>query len=170
MVARLTIATEGADATAACGEALASAVARGDVVVLTGDLGAGKTQVTKGLGRGLGVREPVTSPTFNILLVHEGRIPLYHLDLYRLERPEELDDIDYFATLEGDGVSVVEWGDRFAESVPNDGVLVALHITGDTARRLEVEALGRRGAVLTDAWRSAIEGLAGVAVTDVEPS
>ena len=90
------------------------------MVVLSGDLGAGKTQLTKGLAAGLGVVEPVTSPTFNILLVHEGRIPLYHFDLYRLEFAEQLDDLDYWGTLEADGVSVVEWGDRFAEAIPEE--------------------------------------------------
>ena len=105
--------TESPLATRSCGAAVAPLLRAGDVLLLCGDLGAGKTQLTKGIAEGLGVAEPVTSPTFNILLVHEGRIPLYHFDLYRLERAEQLEDIDYWGTLEGDGVSVVEWGDRF---------------------------------------------------------
>ena len=84
--------------------ALAPLLVAGDVVLLSGDLGAGKTQLTKGVAEGLGVAEPVTSPTFNILLVHQGRLPLYHFDLYRLERADELEDLDYYATLEADGV------------------------------------------------------------------
>ncbi len=110
--------TESAAQTMAAGEALAPLLVAGDVVLLSGDLGAGKTQFAKGVAEGLGVVEPVTSPTFNILLVHQGRLPLYHFDLYRLEHADELEDLDYYATLESDGVCLVEWGDRFTEAAP----------------------------------------------------
>jgi tRNA threonylcarbamoyladenosine biosynthesis protein TsaE len=152
------------DATEALGEALAPLLAAGDVLVLSGDLGAGKTQLTKGIARGLGVEEPVTSPTFNLLLVHEGRIPLYHFDLYRLEIAEQLEDLDYWGTLEADGVSVVEWGDRFADAIPADGVTVRIHITDDDARRLQLEPLGARGEALAAAWVAAAAGVAGASV------
>lgn len=102
--------------------------------------------------------EPITSPTFNILLVHMGRIPLYHFDLYRLTTPEELEDIDYHATLEADGASVVEWGDRFAEARPQQGLSVVIRITGDDERRVEIEPLGQRGEELADAWLAALSG------------
>lgn len=134
------------------GACLAAFLQPGDVLLLSGDLGAGKTQLTKGIAKGLGVGDPVTSPTFNILLVHEGRMPLYHLDLYRLETAEELEDIDYFATLEGDGVSVVEWGDRFPEAAPQDGLSVVIEIESATARSLHLMPLGTRGERLTEAW------------------
>jgi tRNA threonylcarbamoyladenosine biosynthesis protein TsaE len=148
------------EATERLGEVLAQLVAPGDVILLSGDLGAGKTQLTKGLARGLGVGEPVTSPTFNILLVHDGRMPLYHFDLYRLEHAEELDDIDYWGTLEAGGVSVVEWGDRFAEALPGDGIDVAITITGDDSREIDVHALGPRGRELGPAWQRAVEACA----------
>jgi tRNA threonylcarbamoyladenosine biosynthesis protein TsaE len=147
--------TGSAAETAACGRALAHLVRAGDVVVLSGDLGAGKTQLTKGLAEGLGVVEPVTSPTFNILLVHEGRVPLYHFDLYRLEDADELVDLDYFATLEADGVSVVEWGDRFADAMPSEGLCVAITIEGDEARRLAITPIGTRGETLASEWLQA---------------
>ena len=156
--------TSGNVATVACGAALAPLVEAGDVVVLAGDLGAGKTQLTKGLATGLGVAEPVTSPTFNILLVHEGRIPLYHFDLYRLEHAEQLTDLDYWGTLEADGVSAVEWGDRFAEAIPEQCVIVRILITGDDSRSLQVEPRGERGLVLNAAWAAACAGLPGVRV------
>jgi len=159
---RARITTQSEAATQAAGGALAALVAPGDVVVLSGDLGAGKTQLTKGLARALGVTEPVTSPTFNLLLVHEGRIPLYHLDLYRLESASQLEDIDYWGTLEADGVSVVEWGDRFAEAVPEECVVVRIHITGDDERVLEVEGRGARGTALASAWADRCRSLAGV--------
>lgn len=158
MAAARSFATISPAATVRAGELLADALAPGDTIVLTGDLGAGKTQLTKGIAAGLGVTGPITSPTFNILLVHEGRLPLYHFDLYRLTRAAELEDIDYFATIEGDGVSVVEWGDRFSEAAPADGLVVALRITGDAERRVEIEPLGPRGVALAAAWRLALDG------------
>jgi len=151
-----TFKTSGAAQTMRAGALLAGLVAPGDVVLLSGDLGAGKTQLTKGVAMGLGVEEPVTSPTFNILLVHEGRIPLYHFDLYRLDKATELQEIDYDATLEADGVSVVEWGDRFAEARPRAGLAVAIRITGDEERQVEVVALGERGEALASAWLDAL--------------
>ena len=130
--------------------------ARATCSLLSGDLGAGKTQLTKGLAAGLGVAEPVTSPTFNILLVHQGRLPLYHFDLYRLERAEQLEDLDFCGTLEADGVSVVEWGDRFAEALPADGLVVShAASTGDDERGLEVRAARPRGERLALAWADA---------------
>jgi len=149
-------------ATEALGEVVAPLLALGDVLVLTGDLGAGKTQLAKGIARGLGVAEPVTSPTFNLLLVHPGRLPLYHFDLYRLERADELEDLDYWGTLEADGVSLVEWGDRFAEAMPPDGVLVRIAIIGDEERELALTPLGERGSELVGAWVEAARDVAGV--------
>jgi len=152
MPVQITMRTQGAEETMRYGEVLAKLLDAGDVLLLSGDLGAGKTQLTKGIARGLGVSEPVTSPTFNILLVHEGRIPLYHLDLYRLEHAYELEDLDYFATLEGDGVAVVEWGDRFAEAAPAQGLAVSILIEGDNERRIVVDSIGLRGEELASAW------------------
>jgi tRNA threonylcarbamoyladenosine biosynthesis protein TsaE len=150
------ISTDSAAATCTCGEALAPLLEPDDVIALTGDLGAGKTQLTKGIAIGLGVPDPVTSPTFNILLVHDGdALVLNHIDLYRLDRAEQLEDLDYFGTLESGGVSVVEWGDRFAEAIPADCVIVRLHITGDETREIEIEGRGSRGERLASAWASA---------------
>lgn len=142
-------------ATEALGEALAPLLAAGDVLVLSGDLGAGKTQLTKGIARGIGVAEPVTSPTFNLLLAHEGRLRLNHFDLYRLDSAEQLEDLDYWGTLEADGVSVVEWGDRFPDAMPADGLVVRITITGDESRELALEPLGERGRELAAAWAAA---------------
>jgi len=148
-------------ATEALGEVLAPLLLAGDVIILSGDLGAGKTQLTKGIARGLGVAEPVTSPTFNILLVHEGRLTLYHFDLYRLEAAEQLEDLDYWGTLEADGVCVIEWGDRFADALPVDGVVACIAITGDDERSLELSALGARGAELVSEWTRAATNVHG---------
>jgi len=124
----------------------------GDVVTLSGDLGAGKTHFVKGVAEGLEVPEPVTSPTFNILLVHEGRLPLYHFDLYRVEREDQLEDIDLWATLEADGASFIEWGERFPEALPEDRLGIEIHREDPEHRRLEVTTGGTRSTALASAW------------------
>ncbi len=104
--------------TIAVGEALGAELEAGDVLVLTGDLGAGKTQLTKGIAAALGCEGDVTSPTFTIEMVYVGgRLPLYHFDLYRLDDPEQLEDIGLFDVLGGDGVCVIEWGEQFADEL-----------------------------------------------------
>lgn len=106
------------DETIALGTALGRLLQEGDVLVLTGDLGAGKTQLTKGIARGMGVAEDVTSPTFTIEMVYEGeQMPLYHFDLYRLDDASQLDDTGLFDVLGGDGACVIEWGEQFSREI-----------------------------------------------------
>ena len=163
------IMTQGPGATVSVGRALAALVCVGDVVLLAGDLGAGKTQLTKGLAVGLGVEEPVTSPTFNILLLHAGRVPLYHFDLYRLLDAAQLEDIDYWGTLEADGVSVVEWGDRFPEAIPDECLTIRIAIT-DEERELSAETRGARPSELWGQLVAAAATLPGVVVIDAVTS
>jgi tRNA threonylcarbamoyladenosine biosynthesis protein TsaE len=104
--------------TIALGERLGALLQMGDVLVLTGDLGAGKTQLTKGIAAGMGVEDDVTSPTFNILMVYGGAdMPLYHFDLYRLDDPDQLEDIGLYEMLDGDGACVIEWGEQFSDQI-----------------------------------------------------
>lgn len=159
------IVTDSAAGTGAVGEAFGRLAQSGDVLLLSGDLGAGKTQLVKGLARGLGVTGPVTSPTFNILLVHRGRLTLNHIDLYRLERAGQLEDIDYFGTLESGGVSAVEWGDRFVEAAPGEYVGVSLHIVSDDERHIALEPVGERAWELARAVARVCESASGVHVT-----
>lgn len=106
------------DETIALGERLGRALRAGDVLVLTGDLGAGKTQLTKGIAAGMGVTDDVTSPTFTIEMVYQGaEMPLYHFDLYRLDDPDQLEDTGIFDVLGTDGVCSIEWGEQFAEEI-----------------------------------------------------
>ena len=157
-----TLLTGSAEETRRAGELLARALTAGDVLALAGDLGAGKTCLVQGVARGLGVSEPVTSPTFNILLVHPGTVPLYHFDLYRLDDESQLDDVGFFETLESDGVSAIEWGDRFPAALPPDHLAVTIHLAPEGLRRYEVVPVGPRSHVLAEAWHAACaaEGMA----------
>lgn len=149
--------TTTAQATKQLAAALAPYLHKGDVIVLEGDLGAGKTQFAQGLAEGLGIRGAVTSPSFNILLQYgDGRIPLYHFDLYRLESGDELEDIAYFETLEGEGVSLVEWGSKFPEALPCDYLEVRItpkeNSEGEEIRQIRVHSFGVRSRDLLQAW------------------
>lgn len=139
------------------GELLGSVLEAGDVISLSGDLGAGKTCLVKGVAAGLGVSETITSPTFNIMLEHHGRLELYHFDLYRLQRIEELDDIDFYGTTEAGGVSFIEWGERFPEALPDDHLSVEVLLSDDDARMLILRASGSRAEALAQAWARAVE-------------
>jgi tRNA threonylcarbamoyladenosine biosynthesis protein TsaE len=115
----------------------------GDIVLLTGELGSGKTCLVQGIGRGLAVPDPVTSKSFVLLGEYQGRLTLYHSDLYRLEDPLEAEDLaltEYCA----EGALVVEWADRAWEVFPPEHLLVTLEITGTRERDLTLEARGER--------------------------
>jgi tRNA threonylcarbamoyladenosine biosynthesis protein TsaE len=129
------------------GEALGRRLRAGDLVVLTGSLGAGKTTLAQGIGAGLGVRGPVTSPTFVIARIHPstvGGAPLVHVDAYRLGGALELDDLDLDAAVE-ESVTVVEWGHGLAEGLAEDRLEVVLEADAGTEERTAVvRGLGGR--------------------------
>ena len=146
-----------ADDTRRWGERLGRVLRAGDLVVLTGELGAGKTTLTQGIGDGLGVRGPVTSPTFVIARVHPSLVggpALVHVDAFRLGGLAELDDLDLDTSLE-ESVTVVEWGHGLAEDLSENRLEVIL--TGEQARTATVTAHGPR-------WAEATEQLAQLAV------
>ncbi|MEP7071989.1 MAG: tRNA (adenosine(37)-N6)-threonylcarbamoyltransferase complex ATPase subunit type 1 TsaE [Verrucomicrobiota bacterium] len=127
--------------TEARGESLAQKLGPGEVIGLTGDVGAGKTHFTKGIARGLGVPGEITSPTFT--LVHEyerGRLPLYHFDFYRLERLEELVAIGFEEYLDANGVCVIEWADRFREALPERTRWVHFEIAAGDERQIAFDS------------------------------
>ena len=133
----------------------------GDLVVLTGDLGAGKTCFTGGVARGLGDDSSVTSPTFAIMVVHDrGRLPLYHFDLYRLEDPSQLEDVGIYDVLDDDGACLVEWGDLFSHELGDERLDVALlreeGAPGEPARILELRPRGERAEALARAFDDAV--------------
>ena len=139
------------------GERLGRAAQAGDVIALVGTLGAGKTCFTQGLALGLGVpsNERVASPTFTIVSEHAGRVPLYHVDLYRLGDESELAEIGLEGYLQGDGVAAVEWMDRFPALAPADHLTVEIAIAGPTRRVLTARSTGPRSEALLAAWRPA---------------
>ena len=109
------------------GERIGQAAVPGMVVALIGDLGTGKTTLTKSIARGLGVTETVTSPTFNIIREYKsGRIPLYHFDVYRIADPDEMFELGYEEYFYGDGICVVEWADIIEELLPEDAVIIRI--------------------------------------------
>ena len=131
--------TNSAAETRALGEQLASRLHPGDTVILEGELGAGKSELARGIARGLGVTETVTSPSFTILNVYEsGRCPLYHFDWYRLESEEELYELGMDEYLGGDGVAVVEWAERCPDAVPEKRIRIRLEVTGEETRGIEI--------------------------------
>ncbi len=136
-------------------QALAHKIAQraqaGDVILLVGDLGAGKTHFTQGFAAALGVSDVPTSPTFNLVCEYtDGRLPLYHFDLYRLEDADELEDIDYYGITEGDGVSLVEWGDKFEEAAPDDCLVLDFKVEEDGTRTIHAHPRGERGIELSE--------------------
>ena len=129
--------------TRALGFQLAAMLRPGDVLLLLGDLGAGKSELTRGIARGLGVTSPVASPSFTILNVYdEGRIPLYHFDWYRLNSAEELFEMGMDEYLGGDGVAVVEWPSRCPEAVPEKYLEVRIDPVDDCAREIVLTPRG----------------------------
>lgn len=118
--------TRSVDETRSLGSALAALLQPGDLLLLVGDLGAGKTALAQGIAAGLGVTEPVVSPSFTIVREYEARIPLVHVDVYRLGRLQELHDIGFDELLDGERVVLVEWGDAIATALPGDRLVVRL--------------------------------------------
>ncbi|MGN1314859.1 MAG: tRNA (adenosine(37)-N6)-threonylcarbamoyltransferase complex ATPase subunit type 1 TsaE [Lachnospiraceae bacterium] len=118
----------------------------GEVYALSGDLGVGKTALTKGVAAGLGIKEPVSSPTFTILQIYEeGRLPFYHFDVYRLEEAEEMDEIGYIDYLYGEGVSLIEWAELISEVLPSSYFKICIEKDlekGVDYRRITVERIG----------------------------
>ncbi len=129
----------------ALGREMGQTAAPGTVYLLEGELGTGKTVFTQGFADGLGIREPVNSPTFTILQIYEGgRLPLYHFDVYRIEEPEEMEEIGYEDYFFGDGVSLIEWASRIEELLPDKSVRIRIvkePEKGFDYRRIEIDGI-----------------------------
>ena len=127
------------------GERLGTLLQKNDVLILSGELGAGKTTFTKGLAKGLGIRQMIKSPTYTIVREYEGRLPLYHLDVYRIEGDADSIDLDEF--LFGGGVTVIEWGHLLGKDLPDSYLELEL-LKEAEGRRLHFSAQGPRAEQL----------------------
>lgn len=142
----LKLTTRSPEQTQLLGVHLGELAREGDVLLLTGELGAGKTCLVQGIATGLGVREYAFSPSFVIVREYHGRLPLYHVDLYRLDRAEEIADLGLEEYFLGDGVCVVEWAEKGREVTPPENLLITIHYiaTSQTARSIALKPQGRR--------------------------
>lgn len=134
------VASPDPDATRSLGRRLATAAQAGDVVCLYGELGAGKTQLAKGFGAGLGVDDTINSPSFVLMSEYDGRLRLFHLDLYRLTGPSDVVGAGLLDERQADGVSVIEWADRLGRALPGARLDVQIDGTGDEPRAIRLRA------------------------------
>lgn len=137
--------TKTPEATEKFGFQIGSRLHAGDWLCLQGTLGAGKTLLAQGIARGLGVTEPVTSPTFTVLQVYQGRLPVFHYDWYRLRRSEELMDIGFDEYSGSGGVTLIEWPDKFPEIMPEEALWIELTTGADgQGRKITLTPYGDR--------------------------
>jgi tRNA threonylcarbamoyladenosine biosynthesis protein TsaE len=159
MFPELVVTTRDPDATRALAARLAAVARPGDVVTLLGELGAGKTVFAKGFAAGLGIRATVNSPSFVLMAEYDGRLPLFHLDLYRLADAADVVGGGLLDERQAAGVTLIEWAERLGEATPADRLQVAIAGRGDDPRRLTVRATGPRHrrylGVLTEAGHAA---------------
>jgi tRNA threonylcarbamoyladenosine biosynthesis protein TsaE len=149
--------TDSVDGTRALAGALAAGVVDGDLILLTGDLGAGKTCFVQGFGEALGVTDRITSPTFTLISIHHGRLRLNHLDVYRLDDPLQILDLD-LPELAEHGVTVIEWGEKIGPALPPDRLTVELRYgspPGDL-RELQLTLAGTSWIERADGVREAL--------------
>lgn len=153
----LAITSADVERTRALGKQLGALVQPGDVIALQGDLGAGKTNFTQGIAQGLGITEDVNSPTF--ILANEyfsGRLPLYHIDAYRVADAAEADAFGLDDYLNGDGVTVIEWAERVRAALPKHTLWVVFEYRGENERALEFHAFGARSRTLLSELQNAV--------------
>jgi len=138
-MAQTTYITQSQEETFAIGVELGKMAKPGDIFALIGDLGTGKTILAKGIAKGLGIDEEITSPTFTLLEVYESPISLYHFDLYRISNNAELENLFFEEYWFGDGVSVIEWADRAVKRLPEDIYIITLEYIDNNRRKITVE-------------------------------
>ncbi|WP_312561872.1 tRNA (adenosine(37)-N6)-threonylcarbamoyltransferase complex ATPase subunit type 1 TsaE [Anaerospora sp.] len=137
------------------GRQLGQLLQEGSVICLIGNLGAGKTLLVQGIAQGLGLNEEITSPTFTVMNVYEGTIPVYHFDLYRLESPEQLVDIGFDEYTNAGGIAIIEWPDKFPGFMPDSYLRIELIKTGDNDRLIKVSHQGAHHHLLYEELKQA---------------
>ena len=141
---RLELISHSPEQTQKLGAGIGELAMPGDIFLLVGCLGAGKTCLTQGIARGLNIKEYTLSPSFVIIRELYGRLPLYHIDLYRLDRIEEIADLGLDDYLYGDGVCVIEWAEKGLSILPPEHLLIQIGFIADTERRFQLEPSGQR--------------------------
>lgn len=145
------IRVESVEETERLGHKLGQSLGGGEVITLDGDLGAGKTSITKSIALGLGIEEHITSPTFTIVNEYEGRCPLYHFDVYRIGDPEEMYDIGYEEYLNSEGVCVIEWSSLIESILPDKRLEIVIHRGhGESDREIEIIPHGENYEALVE--------------------
>ena len=139
---RIEVLTKDPEETALLGKLIGEAARPGDVVLFTGDLGAGKTTMSQGIAEGLDILEEVTSPTFTLMQIYHGRMDLYHLDVYRLSSEEEALDIGIEEAMYGEGLCLMEWAEHFPSLWPEDHLLIRIERRLQAGRKIEMSAQG----------------------------
>ena len=140
----LVIESNSAEQTRRLGKRLGELATSGDIILLIGTLGAGKTCLTQGIARGLGIDDYTASPSFVLVREHKGRLPLYHVDLYRLDRIEEVAQLGLDDYLYGEGICVVEWADKGVSVFPREHLLIEIQVIASTKRKLIFTPEGTR--------------------------
>ena len=141
---RLSLVSNSIDETQGIGKRLGEIAQPGDLILLVGELGTGKTCLTQGIALGLGIDDYITSPSFVLIREHLGRLPLYHIDLYRLDKAEEILDLGLDDYLSGQGICVIEWAEKALDFLPKEHLLITLHHLDETRRTIQFEAKGQR--------------------------
>ncbi|MBQ4498179.1 MAG: tRNA (adenosine(37)-N6)-threonylcarbamoyltransferase complex ATPase subunit type 1 TsaE [Spirochaetaceae bacterium] len=134
----MTLKTHSADETIKLGEKIGSYLKAGDVLAMRGTLAAGKTTITKGIARALGIEETITSPTFTIVSEYEGKLHLYHIDVYRLDSSEDFVNLGSDEMLYGNGVSIIEWSEKVQSEIPKKAITISLEANEDSSRTITI--------------------------------
>lgn len=141
----MTYITHSAQETVDLGEKIGSLLKSGDVIAMTGTLAAGKTTITKGIAKALGITDVVTSPTFCLISEYEGtKMPLYHMDVYRLDGPEDFINLGVEDMLDGDGVCIVEWSEKVSSELPKRTIKIEITPLEDGSRQIKIDNWNRQ--------------------------
>ena len=135
----MTFFSNSAKETIELGKKIGASLKKGDVIALQGTLGAGKTTITKGIALSLGIKEGITSPTFCLISEYAGKMPLYHIDVYRLGGAEEFVDLGADDMMYGDGVCLIEWSEKVMSELPKTSIILKIDVIEDTKRRITLE-------------------------------
>ncbi len=135
----LTFITHSAEETIALGEKIGAKLIKGDVIAMQGTLAAGKTTITKGIAKALEIKDTITSPTFCLISEYYGKMPLYHMDVYRLEGGEDFVNLGTDDMIYGDGVSIIEWSEKIMEELPKRTIILKITPQDDGSRKIEID-------------------------------